>query len=256
MQLDEAYPGQRQVSAEQWNLMVRLLKRKVTGPDVTELSTGWHISRPPIPRQKIKLITAVVTVLPTVNDESLTVRRVRYTDDPPIVGEYEWDDIDFEAFPDYGASILDYEAFYWSPDEDGNPTLDTPFILTRSEYNVWLALLDQRMERFVIARRFGSNDAGSHFMVIQELAPTRGVPWDGLFRTVGTVKTINVWPTMKAGDFTPFLWEADDLSDEMTVLPLTWWRGGWWLKQRPKWPVSARKGPLKVVDCTGVEVPV
>jgi len=37
-------PGDRP-SAEQWNLMVQLLKREVTGPNMFRDSTGWHFRR-------------------------------------------------------------------------------------------------------------------------------------------------------------------------------------------------------------------
>ncbi len=253
--LDEVSAGER-ISAEQWNFIVNLLRRKITGPDVVEHTTGWHIARPPPTSVVVKqFATVVLTVLPVAEDTSLTARRVRYIDEPPEVGRYEWDDTDFETFPDFGADILDYEAFYWSPDDDGDPTIDTPFIFARLERSDWLLSLDQRMERLVVARQFEMDDAQSRFILVQEIAPTRGTPWDGMFRKVGTIKTINVWPTLVAGDFTPFLWTPDDLADEMTVLPLTWWRGAWWLKQRPKWAVSERKGLLKVLDCTGVEEP-
>lgn len=33
------------ISARQWNEVLRLLKRNVTGPDVIETATGWHIKR-------------------------------------------------------------------------------------------------------------------------------------------------------------------------------------------------------------------
>jgi hypothetical protein len=37
-------PGDRP-SAEQWNLMIQLLKREVTGPNMVRDSTGWHFRR-------------------------------------------------------------------------------------------------------------------------------------------------------------------------------------------------------------------
>lgn len=106
-------------------------------------------------------------------------------------------------------------------------------------------------ERMVVVRSIP--DSNGVFIEVQEIKPNTTVPWDGGFVTEGDAVTVNVWPGLRAGDFSPFVW-AGALSALMTVLPLSRQHGSWWLKQLPKWAVSARKGPLKVLDCTGVEI--
>lgn len=49
--LRSVQPGERP-SAEQWNIIIELLKRRVVGPNVVENRDGWFIKKQPIPDNK------------------------------------------------------------------------------------------------------------------------------------------------------------------------------------------------------------
>lgn len=232
----------------QWaNLDVAPPLQLIKQGDRAMLGVDWQLVQTPL-----QYITVLVTKIPTVEDAYLHIKQVRYLDIPPQAGRYEWASDEMRGFPDFGAELADYEELV----HEGDPELTAPFLRARSFEGLWIVEKQAQVERggadmIVIARSY--DDPGSRFITVQEIKPNPGDPWDGTFIIEGDATIVNVWPTMRAGDFTPFLWPGDPLTDLMTPLPLTWWWGMWWLKQRPKLRVSQRHGPIKVADCTGIE---
>ena len=192
---------------------------------------------------------AVVKAVDPEADVSISVREIHY--DPsgwPRAGVYVWGR-EFQAYPDIGAELDDYNGFHWRGDD---PTLDTPKLIAHWTDGYWLLELSQPQERLVVLREFFTNDPGSFFAMVQEVVPTIGDDgaWTTEWETLGVAFMVNVWPTMVAGDYAPFVWTADQIDKRLTtLLPLAWYRGVWYLKQRPKWPVIRRKGPVKQLDC-------
>ncbi len=254
-------------SAEEWNAL-RLAVMQFANLDVApplQLSKSGDRAMlsvdPQLIQTPVRHITILVTKTPTEDDVHLHIRQVRYMDIPPQSGRYEWATDDIRGFPDFGAELLDYEQLVWLPDlpgetRDGPPDVSSPFLRARSFEGLWIVELQVKTggsnEIVVVARSF--DEPGSRFITVQEIKPSLdNDEWTGAFEVTGDPIVVAVWPTMVAGDFTPFLWPGDTLSDLMTPLPLFHWHGAWWLKQRPKLRVSQRHGPIKIADCTGIE---
>ena len=68
--------------------------------------------------------TVVLRVKPVAEDTVLRVRKVRFVDSPPQPARMNWDGNEFDAFPDFGKRVLDYEPFV----EMDIPDQDTMFL--------------------------------------------------------------------------------------------------------------------------------
>lgn len=112
----------------------------------------------------------------------------------------------------------------------------------------------QDHELLVVLRAFHNDDPGSRFAFVQEVKPVldQGT-WTGQMQAVGATILVNVWPPMTCRHFAPFIWQAAELDDRTTILPLTRIGGVWWLKQRPMRAVSMRHGPVRMLDCAPFE---
>lgn len=99
-------PGDKHIGADFLNDLDRARRQAGVGADHT---VGTSDSR----------ITVLLTVKPTNNDRTLKVRRVRYSTARPEECEgtschYEFSSAVFDAYPDFGKKITDYEGDEWS----------------------------------------------------------------------------------------------------------------------------------------------
>lgn len=214
--------------------------------------------------------TVVLTHLPEKEDTLLCVRKVRHITIPPqpsrencddgIEGKpvctYGWDGPDFEAYPDFGSVAMSYSAFYWPPEDP--PMLKTDFLRAKFRDGYWFVEAQIGAERMVVIRAYVDDEPdpqASRFIIVQEVTLAYGEEgnWTGGYEATGDAVKVNVWPTMFAGQFAPFIWAGDEITDLTTILPLASIGGIWWLKQRPKRAIVRRTGPLKLLDCTAVE---
>jgi hypothetical protein len=208
---------------------------------------------------------------PVITFSALTVRAVRYKTLPPHQDrpdcnngdgsecQYQWDGDDFYAYPDYGWTVSAYTSFAWNPLTDGSPRLESPFLKVYRHYDSWIAQLPSAVgsEVPVVVRRYEyipnttNPDPGSRHIWVQEVKPTIvSGNWIGQYETVGDAKKVNVWPSLTAGHFAPFLWEAPELTDATTILPLVTIGSVPYLKQLPILEVARVQGPINTMDCT------
>lgn len=199
-------------------------------------------------------------------DQWLEVKTVRYKNRVPRPpgtrgGTYELHGPTIQAYPVVGTVFAEFVGLAFA-ETDGEgatiaPDSSTAILDAYFEAGIWYVYPPTQLDRFVVCRSYteGDDDGFGRTLIVQDVLPTldeAGV-WTGALTVVGDPIEMNVWPAMKAADFAPFLWFPADLNDFATILPVTFWHGTWWLKQRPKRPVSIRRGPLQLVDCQPVE---
>lgn len=215
--------------------------------------------------------TVVLIKEPNLAEDTwLDVRAVHYLDAPPIAlspiqteprVSYATDV--FRAYPKIGYRLADFVGFAFDDiDDEGDPRfpdLTAVFMEAHRSNAFWLMAPPVTQERYVICRDYLPTDTErlglDRMVIVQEVMPELDAEgaWTGNMQISGEPTEMNVWPFMKAADFEPFFWLSADLNDSATILPVTFWHGTWWLKQRPKRAVSLRRGPLQLVDCQPME---
>lgn len=202
-------------------------------------------------------------------DTYLEVRPLVYADRPPVSGQYIFSGSAFVAYPELGLEINDFVGLAWlereepeGDEEEGalkQPDASAAICKAYLRQSLWHVQSPIYPERFVVCRAYLDDDLEGlgRLLIAQEVMPSLDEDgmWTGTLEAIDEPVEINVWPTMKASDFGPFFWLPEALNDETTILPLTFWHGVWWLKQRPKRGVSLRRGPLRIVDCQPTETP-
>lgn len=177
-------------------------------------------------------------------------RGLRYAGTPPVAGQYAWRTQPMPVEPEIGTDVAELEAMRW---DDPEPAPDMPVIMLHRRSGTWYAHAQSVNERIVILRGFEGDDPRSRFVVVHELRPILdNGQWTGGLETFGDLITVPVWPTMKAENFAPFVWQSDTITDAATPLPLSWWRGAWWLKQRPKRAISRVRAVRRTLECSNV----
>lgn len=235
------------VTAAQWNNLVDIVERLARSlPDAT-------LNAPPPPPDNIRRTRRVALVRRIESDiqNEIKVRTVLYREDrPPVSGDYVWGE-SFTAYPEVGVTPLDLAPFAWP---ELQPTIRTPILHARQDHEFWFVSPPMQAEKLVVLRAFGDDDPGSRFALVQEVRPILvDGAWTGAYESFGDAEQVNVWPTMVAGDFAPFMWLALQIDDRTTLLPLVFYAGVWYLKQRPKRAVVMRDGPIKTLDCSDAE---
>lgn len=191
----------------------------------------------------------------------MMVRTVRYANDPPVVGAYEWGSPPFEAYAEPPFELSDYAAFVWMVEDvspEPPPALQTPMLDAHWQDGHWLVGLAEGggAEKLVVVRAFADGpddepDPGSRFLIVQEVRPVIvDGTWNGTYEAFGDTSEVNVWPAMTAGQYAPFVWEPLGLQEKTTVLPLTRIGGVWYVKQRAKMNIERPTGRIKQMDCT------
>lgn len=267
-----------QVPARQWQNLIETVKQLANlkvgqGLSIDKPTDGWFIGLDPKHEPTVVHRRRVILVRePAEGDRWLDVRGVRYLDQPPHIryraeppqeNRYQLHTEVLQAYPVPGSRISDFVGAAFAELDEANepvPVNDSAVFLDAYwERDAWYVHPPIFQDRFVVCRQYAFDDpeGWGRLIVVQEVEPELGAfqEWTGALRPIGDVFEINVWPTMKAADFAPFLWVPEAMNDETTILPLTFWRGAWWLKQRPKRAVSLRRGPLRIVDCQPVEAP-
>lgn len=268
-------------SARQWQNLMRDIRALAglqvgDGLEYTKIGEVMQLSLVPEILQWQPMTRTVVLVEPVdLTSMVLSVREVRYRNIPPTVlvepvdpdnpaadeMQYTWHEAVFPAFPEYGYKPIDYEPYFWDIEQDGVPDERAVFFKARFERDLWI--LDTgavRANKLIVVRAFGNDAEGapsetSKFLLVQEvrLKYDESHKWTGEWLVIGDPVEVNIWPNMKAGDFAPFVWIPGSLNEFVTFLPLTFILGTWWVVQQFKQPVSARRGPLRLVDCQPVE---
>lgn len=241
------------------NEPVEAINRMTTG---IGLPSALHKVHRPLRR-----IVVLIKEPNVAEDEWLNVRAVRYLDSPPIPlspipsdppqlrVSYATDA--FRAYPKIGYTIADFLGSAFADIDDAGivilPDLTTVFLDAYLDHGFWVVSPPATRERFVVCRKYLDDDTDGlgRMLIVQEVMPELDVEdkWTGRMQVSSVPIEMNIWPFMKAADFAPFLWYPAELNDFTTILPITFWHGAWWLKQRPKKPVSIRRGPLQLVDC-------
>lgn len=233
-------------------------------------------------RPATRIVVVVKRIDPFVPSMVLSVREVRYRDTPPKLPvepinpdnpqtdelQYTWHEDVFPAFPDYGYRPIDYDPYYWDMEQDGVPDASAVFFKARFEHDIWIVDLvsgAMRPDKLVVVRAFGNDAEGqpsatSKFLFVQEVRRKYDTAhnWTGEWVLADPDEApveVNVWGNMKAGDFAPFLWLPTALNEFVTLMPLKFILGDWWVVQQFKQPVSVRRGPLQLVDCQPTEQP-
>lgn len=208
-------------------------------------------------RKFIPIRRFVVLVEKPESGKPLQVRKVEYADMLPVEGKYKWTSGVIDAYPEIGNFAADFNGFQFVPvrtadDPDPVPGIETLILVAEYRNSTWKVTLPLQTERPVVVREFFNNDPGSRFVMVQEVAPEIGDDgvWTGGYVTISDAVQVNVWMTMVAGDFAPFIWTADKIDRNVTsILPLSLYKGVWYLKQRPQMGVVRIRGPVKTVDC-------
>jgi len=103
----------------------------------------------------------------------------------------------------------------------------------------------------VLLRRYLDDDPNSRFVYVQSVVEAEtGGEWNGGFVADGDQYLVRVWPTMVAGDFSPFVWPTGEPDERTTLLPLIQWAGSWWLLQWFKSGIDETSGPEQTMECT------
>jgi len=254
--------------ARQWqnlfDLALRLANLRV-GPGL-QLSTRGRFTtirliddvQKPRPNVRRVAVVAFANTEETTDDEGkvtpaerkLLVREVRYASKPPREGEYEWHGPEMHAFPAVGHTLDDLASFAWGTD---TPTVATPILTVRRIDEFWYLETAASVERSVVLRAFLDDNPASQFVTVQEVRPEiKNGTWTGKMVARGEAITANCWPNTWAELYKPFLWEAAEIDNRATILPMIMIGSVWWVKQRPKIGVLRRKGPVRLLDCSTV----
>jgi hypothetical protein len=245
--------------------LARKLNNITCGPGLTVQSSpnGLHFALSQQWHKSIPLdATVVVVAHPRIEDVNLTVRKVRYATMPPkesVVDcdeggrtcTYDWDGGTFEAYPDFGLRVIDYDAYYWSNERP--PMLQTPFLKAYHRDGYWRVETAPGIERLCVIRGIGNSD--DWYLDVQEVDIDRtSSPWNGQFVPIGEQVTVNVWPETEAEDYRIWLWRGAFYGrpdgETPTVLALTRIGGLWYIKPFPKWNAVVLKPGVRISDCS------
>lgn len=255
----------------QWSRRQKVDHRQQNEPveAINRMMTGIGVPRQRIDARMLLQRSVVLVKEPDLTeDASIAVRAIEYADRPPVVGQYRFSTAAFEAYPALGISMADFAGLAWLQPPPEEPPPEEPLPVKQPDLSaaiceacvrgsLWYVQPPIYPDRFVVAQSYTDDDSDGNgrMLIVQEVLPSLGENgrWTGVLFVTGESVEMNVWPTMKAADFAPFLWVPEVLNDQTTILPLTFWHGTWWLKQRPKRAVALRRGPLRIVDCQPTE---
>lgn len=256
-QFPDIPPGKpwEETSSREWRNLIGYVGRVMDALGVTPTGTIGEPGSSFIIRRRRRV--AIVRTIDARERPYLTVRPIRYLNDPPQVGVYEWADEPFEAYPEIGFTLSDYEPFVWTAP---GPTLGMPVLDIYWQDRHWLVSLSDSggAETLVVVRAFengqdGLPDPGSRFLIVQEVRPTIvDGAWNGAYEAFGDTAKVNVWPALTAGHYRPFLWEPVGLLEKTTIMPLARIGGVAYCKQQPKLHVERPTGQIKQMDCTAI----
>lgn len=222
------------VSASQQAELVRLAKRKFSGPGVLETPDGVHFRE----QARIRPITVVVVKEPVEEDKTLIVRKVAEKKDPPEdVGQYELVSDRFEAWPDFGRTAIEYKDFYIGIFK--TLEIGTVFLQARRVRSIWKVEFPA-----------GVGDGAIKFAVVTSLTGDIDILKvkyvDNNGNSVGEDESAFVWPNMKNTDWKTFI-------GTNIVIPVVIRKGIPYAMQLPRWEMMLPPSGLVIGSCPFTE---
>lgn len=260
--LPDFHPGQRwsQLQSAELRELVEQVERNskiIGGPGilVQRTASGLTVGLSPKGPQAVKPVSFACLVIRELEDDDKTIRirKVRYRDIPPQLDEYEWDGVDFEAYPDIGHSILDFEGLV---QEEGElPNADSSFVRARYVEGSWLVWIpsDGGATRFVVAREKQPDSTATTIMVSPVEHDTENdrysIDDDASIR-------IFTWPNLTRGDFAPLAQPTGDtVVDATNILAAVQFHQAFYLMQNQRFAYVLQDHRFDLTECLPIPGP-
>jgi len=249
------------IPSDQWNIMVRLLRRRVTGDGVIETSGGWHIRPGGAPGGQ----TVVLVRDPESTHKTLHVRKIKYADDAdPVAGEFAWAGDSFKAVPEFGFEVIRYGQYYWQAPErpagvepdaywDPAPDNEAKFLQARFADGHWV--INHPPD---IGLKWGVvqdvMDGDSHVIIMREVVETPGVV--GGYEFTGEASEVRCLPGFRSRHYAGFVAAGGSgISPETQILPVFQKGSGWYAYPVYRFVTKELPPGIRFSDCTPVPEP-
>lgn len=245
-------------SARQWTNLVKVVEAFANlevGAGLIRKSTpnGVRIELTPGTLDRLDTYRRVCPVEMDPDGRFMRVRAVKYHQSPPTPNELAWASQPFIAYPAVGCQLVEFASAVY--DDALDPTADAVILDCRKIGDFWYVSAPSVTELQVVVRGYLPDDPDGfkHHILVQEIEPEIiDGQWTERVVPVGSVIDVPLWPPMLAFEYAPLVWQADELTEATTIVPLTWFKGHWWLKQRFMRGISKRVGPVRHLDCSGI----
>jgi len=177
---------------------------------------------------------------------SMVARAVKYADPVPVVGSYEYDGPEFDAFPAFGYAVEDYINLVWEPDEGADvkpPDESAVFIRAFRNSDQWLLEMPSGDVRPVVVRQIP--DLEADYIMVQRVR--QSLTDAAVFHEYGDMFAMPVMPHAKAFDYVGYVFAGP--VNETAPLPLSQIiSGAYRVTQTLLWTVGDEP-PGEIISC-------